>query len=486
MKRLVAHSIRRQLLAWLLIPILTIWLVGAILTYVMAINFATDAYDNALLDSARTLIARLRFDPGRVGVELSPEAQAIFKESQKDKFYYQVLGPTGTIRAGDLNVPRPPADSLEDIDTEPDFRYDKIDGQDVRIALVSVAAPDKSGHVLIQVAETLRGRQELAREILIWVVVPQLILILLAAAAVYIGVKRGLAPLRSVQEAVGRRTRWDLSPLAEEGAPHEVRPLVLAINDLLKRIREDIDSQHRFVANAAHQLRTPLAGLKTQTELALRQTDPHNLREALQQVQLSADKATHLVNQLLALAAVEPGALRSTRMAQIDLNVIAREATLDLVPLALRKEIDLGFEGSPAPALISGEAVAVKELASNLIDNAIRYTQTGGKVTVNISANHSVELHVEDNGPGIPEDERERVFERFYRVLGSGVSGSGLGLAIVREIAASHQADVILSSGQSGTGTSIVVKFPTASSSDPKHIPAAQTPLLPPATPLSV
>lgn len=457
----LTSSIRRQLLSWLLIPILTLWLIGAVLTYVMAINFATDAYDNALLDNARTLIARLRFDPDHVDVDLSPEAQAIFKDSQKDKVFYQVIGPSGTIRGGDTNIPRPSADDLDGIDEEPDFRYGKIDHEDVRIGLVSVPVPHKKGQrVLIQIAETLNGRQELTSEILVWVVVPQLILIFLAALAVHIGVKRGLSRLKSVQEAVARRTRWDLSPLAEDGAPREVLPLVLAINDLLSRLKEDIDAQRRFVANAAHQLRTPLAGLKTQTEVALRQTEPQDLHEALIQVQASADKATHLVNQLLSLAKVEPGAFRSTQLEEIDLAEIAREATGDLVPQALKKEIDLGFEGSDEPATVHGDSLTVRELACNLIDNAVRYTQTGGKVTVKVSRSGFVELKIDDNGPGIPEEERERVFERFYRVLGSGVSGSGLGLAIVREIAQSHEADVSLSIGPDGAGTSVAVKFP--------------------------
>lgn len=458
----LTSSIRRQLLAWLLLPILTLWLIGALLTYFMAINFATDAYDNALLDSARTLIARLRFDPGnRIEVDLTPEAQAIFKASQKDKFFYQVIGPSGNIRAGDTDIPRPTEDSLDGIDEEPDFRDGQINGEDVRIGLVSVPVPHKQGqHVLVQIAETLKGRLELTKQILIWVVVPQLILIFLAALAVYVGVKRGLSRLRSVQEAVSRRTRWDLSPLAEEGAPQEVRPLVHAINDLLGRLKEDIDAQHRFVANAAHQLRTPLAGLKTQTEFALRQTKPEELGDALKQLQAGADRSIHLANQLLALAKVEPGAFRSTELEEVDLNCIAREATRDLVPQALRKSIDLGFEGSSQPATVRGDQLTVRELVCNLIDNAVRYTQPGGKVTVNVTSGGKAELRVDDNGPGIPEEERERVFERFYRVLGSGVSGSGLGLSIVREIAQSHEADVSLSSGPDGSGTSVAVKFP--------------------------
>ncbi len=454
-------SIRRQLIAWLVIPILTIWLIGAAATYVFAINFATDAYDNALLDSARTLIARLRFDPDHIKVDLSPEAQAIFKEGTKlDKFFYQVIGPTGTIRAGDTDIPAPDAEALDGIEEEPDFRQGKINGEDVRIGLVNVPVPGQPGkRVLIQVAETLNGRHDLTNEILLAVVGSQLVLIVLSALAVYLGVKRGLAPLKTLQQAIASRSRRDLSPVAEEGAPQEVRPLVQEINHLLSRLKEDIEAQRRFVANAAHQLRTPLAGLKTQTEFALRQTEPEDLREALKQIQSSTDKATHLVNQLLALARSEPGSMRSQEPEQVDLSTIAREATTDLVPQALKKEIDLGFEGA-GPAVVSGDPLALRELTSNLIDNAVRYTQPGGKVTVNVSSNGSVELRVDDNGPGVPAEERERVFERFYRVLGSGVSGSGLGLAIVREIAQSHMADVSLADGPEGGGTSVTVKFP--------------------------
>jgi len=456
----LTSSIRSQLLGWLLIPILSLWLVAAGITYGLAMVFATGAYDSSLLDLARSLAIRLHDVGGRVVLELPPEAQAILRESSKDKLYYQVIDPGRQFLAGDTIVPPPTGEDMEDLEEEPDFRDARIGADDVRIALMSVPVTGQTGKtVLIQVAETLVGRRELASNILIGVVVPQLVLILLAALAVWFGVTRGLAPLKSVQAAIASRTQRDLSPVAEGNAPQEVRPLVTAINDLLGRLQKDIDAQRRFVANAAHQLRTPLAGLKTQTEFALKQTAPEDLRKALKQIHTSADRAAHLVNQLLALARVEPDALQADKFELVDLNSVARQATQELVPAAIQKGIDLGFEGASVPAVIAGDHFSLRELIANLIDNAVRYTQPGGNVTVYVSNHRGICLRVEDNGPGIPSEERERVFERFYRVLGSGVDGSGLGLAIVHEIAQAHNAQVSLAAGAGGTGTTVGVQF---------------------------
>jgi two-component system, OmpR family, sensor histidine kinase TctE len=308
----------------------------------------------------------------------------------------------------------------------------------------------------------LQGREDLINHVLLGVVLPQLLLIILAAMAVWFGVARGLRPLRGLQDAVSSRSPSDLRPLVADAAPREVKPLVSAINDLLGRLREDRDAQKRFVANAAHQLRTPLAGLKTQTELAERNLGPEELRHTLRHIRTSVDRATRLVHQLLSLARVEPSAFKTNRLEPVDINCIARDATTELVPQALSKHIDLGFEGLPYPCVLMGDARALFELASNLIENAILYTQPGGKVTVLVESPERPRLLVEDNGPGIPEAEQELVFERFYRALGTSVDGSGLGLAIVREIAETHGASVRLSSRPDGTGTAASVQFPPA------------------------
>jgi two-component system sensor histidine kinase TctE len=289
-------------------------------------------------------------------------------------------------------------------------------------------------------------------------------LILLAGLAVWYGVGRGLAPLSALRQEIENRSHRDLSALPEEQAPQEVRPLIHAMNGLLARLGSAIAAQQRFIADAAHQLRTPIAGLKTQTELALRQTHLGDVQVTLRQLQTATEQSTRLINQLLSLARAEPGARREHAIERLDLARLARDTTTDWVPRALARKIDLGYDGGDTAAWVVGDSFLLGELLRNLLDNAIRYTQEGGQITVRVAGGaDAVVLSVEDNGPGIPDQERERVFERFYRVLGTGVAeGCGLGLAIVREIALSHHADVALATGAGGQGTVLRVTFPPA------------------------
>jgi two-component system sensor histidine kinase TctE len=233
------------------------------------------------------------------------------------------------------------------------------------------------------------------------------------------------------------------------------------MNDLLARLADGLSAQQRFIADAAHQLRTPLAGLRTQTELALRQEDAEDIRRTLQQIDTASARTTHLVNQLLSLARAEPGANRLHMPQAVDLTALARDTTTEWVTRALERNIDLGFEAEKEPLTIAGDAVLLREMLGNLLDNAIRYTQKGGQVTVTVTArDSSTRLVVEDNGPGIPGEERERVFERFHRLLGNSADGCGLGLAIVREISLGHGAAIHIEPAQCGRGTRVVIEFP--------------------------
>jgi two-component system sensor histidine kinase TctE len=235
------------------------------------------------------------------------------------------------------------------------------------------------------------------------------------------------------------------------------------MNDLLTRLSMVLESRQRFVADAAHQLRTPVAGIKTQTELALRQAPSADAQATLKQLYSATEQAARLVNQLLALARAEPGTGRGQHAETLDLVALARDTATEWVPRALEKNIDLGFDSPLAAARIEGDAFLLRELLNNLLDNAVRYTPAGGDVTVRVMPHREgFALNVEDNGPGIPEEDRERVFERFYRVLGTGVEGCGLGLAIVREIALSHRGEARLSSGAGGAGTLVSITFPRA------------------------
>ncbi len=456
-------SIRSQLFGWLLIPIVSLCLVSAVISYVIAIKITTGAYDAALMESARELANRLEISEGRVVLNLPAAALAILKEDKVDKSYYAVFDDRGNLIGGDQEI-LPVVNLLQKKQTRSDCNLlnRTIDGAEARLVCMRAAVPEMPARkAFIYIAETVLKRQALINEILGAVVVPQLCLISLASFAVWFGVARGLAPVDAVRSAIASRTQWDLRPVTEVQAPVEIQPLVRAIDDLLNRLREDMELQHRFIANAAHQLRTPLAGLKTQTELAMRADNWPELSNILKQVNQSATNVTRLVNQLLSLAKLEPSSDWLGRQIEIDLNAVIKEATSDLVPFAVNKDIDLGFEGSHGPAIIKGDKSSIRELVTNLIDNAIRYTPSGGKVTVKVAVNNGVDLLVEDDGPGIPVAERDKVFERFYRVLGNNVSGSGLGLAIVKEIVQAHDARVWVDSGQDGKGTVANVRFPT-------------------------
>lgn len=466
-------SIRRHLLSWLLLPILLLCLVGAGLTYGIAVDFATDAYDDALLDSAHSVANRLRFKHSELTIDMPPAARAILKHGDKDATYYQIIDTNGQVINGDVYIPDAPRG--EKIGPEPLLFDGVIEGRPVRICIIEVPLQNTASkqRIIIKVAETSMGRTQLIQGILMGVLIPQIVLILLSALAVWIGVTRGLSPLGRLKEAVESRTPWDLRPLPELNVPKEVKPLVISINKLLHQLQEDRDSQKRFLSNAAHQLRTPLAGLKTQTELALRQKDEAEIRESLQHISTSAVRATRLAQQLLALARLEPSVFKNVAREALDINTIARDATKELVAQAMAKKVDLGFESSSSPQMVVGDRASLYEMMFNLIENAVFYTQRGGSVTTRVSGSENGPIFsVEDNGPGIPMGEREHVFERFYRILGNKVSGSGLGLAIVREIAEAHEASIELKDGPDEQGTLIEIHFQKLNFS---AMPVAQT-----------
>lgn len=433
-------------------------LCSSAIAYILASSFANDSHDRNLINTAGSVAARVRLDDnGKVVVDLPPSAQAILRHTNpKDKFYYQVLSPNLDRLGGD---PLPTQRRLLDSNI-PVLRYTQFDGEMLRMARIRIPLhdhPDKI--VLVQAAETLNSRQELTHHILISILIPQILLILFGAVAVTFGVRKGLEPLTDLRNAVVERSRADLQPLDESIAPQEAQPLAQAINDLLGSLRADLDAQRRFVANAAHQLRTPLAGIQTYVEIMERSHNtPEPSKKLLKQIDKGIHRMTHLTTRLLALAKAEPQAIFSFE--EIDLNVVASEAAEPLIMQALEKNIELELKQSEKPALIRGDAPNLKELTTNLIENAILYTQTSGQVSITVKNGDGVHLIVEDNGPGIPAEERERVFERFYRVLGTHVEGSGLGLAIVKEIASAHNASLRLEEGDQGKGARFIVSFP--------------------------
>ena len=452
-------TLRHQLLISLLAPIVLVTLLSSVVSYYYAFNFATVAYDYALFDSALDISRQARIVDGQLRIDLPRAALDMLESDKHDRIYYMVNDTKGAFVAGHKGIQLPAEGAPPG---KPVYYDGNYRGSPVRIAALYslVTGAPAEDPILILVGETLNKRRTLATEILLGMLLPELLLIVLVGALIWYGVERGLRPLAALQREIGNRSHRDLSPLPEQSVPGEVRSLISSMNDLLARLSEALSAQQRFIADAAHQLRTPLAGLKTQTELALRQNEPGEVRHTLQQINTATGQTTHLVNQLLLLARAEPGANRARVMQTIDLGELARDTTTEWVPHAIARNIDLGFDGASTAPTIEGDALLIKEMLGNLLDNATRYTQPGGQVTVRVTVEHAkVLLSVEDTGPGIPPDERERVFERFHRVLGTSTEGCGLGLAIVREIAQSHNAEVRLGPGAHGTGTLVAVVF---------------------------
>ncbi|MBC7683281.1 MAG: sensor histidine kinase N-terminal domain-containing protein, partial [Ferruginibacter sp.] len=364
------------------------------------------------------------------------------------------------------------------------LRDDEMRGLDVRIAYLWVAL-DQPGSplALVQVAETREKRSVLAAEIIKGVMLPQFVILPLAVLLVWLALARGIQPLKSLEVRIRARTSEDLSPLDEKAVPLEVAPLVSSVNDLLNRLKDSIATQKRFLADAAHQLKTPLAGLRMQADLAQREgTSTAELKRSLQQIGRSSVRATHTVNQLLALARAENGSV-SLSLQLCDLARLTMDVVRDSVPRALEKRIDLGYDGADPgnPGVqLNGNPTLIKELVRNLVDNAINYTPSGGIITARVladaenpigpispigRASPSVLLQVEDTGPGIPDAERVLVFQPFYRALGNEADGSGLGLSIVQEIARQHSAEVTLEDAHPGStppGTRMNVRFSAA------------------------
>ncbi len=450
-----------------MLPLMVLLLCAAVVSYPASINFANLPYDRTLFEIARTLSGNVRLVNGRPILDMTIATRNILLNDPDDKLFYKITLEDGTLVAGEPWIPVPV--SLAEFNkkylADADLREGKF-----RIATLRVAPDfgpewkDASSGLLVHVAETVNKRRALMREILGTMLIPQLLLIALVGIGVWLGLNRGIAPLRNLQRTLIARSPTDLSPVeVKDNLPEEVIPLINGFNNILMRLRSVLDSQKRFVADAAHQLRTPLAGLKTQAELALRLEDPASIHRALAQILHAAERGSALTNQLLTLARHEPGDKRELKTALIDLNETVKKSSLGLVHGALQKNIDLGFEPAPAPAWVMGEAPGLTDMITNLLDNAIRYTQAGGRVTARVNlSDDTINVMVEDNGPGIAPDKRERVFERFYRVLGNNEQGSGLGLAIVKEIARLHQADIVVTDGPEGKGTTFSISFARA------------------------
>jgi two-component system sensor histidine kinase TctE len=462
------RSLFGEILDWMLTPLLLLWPLSLALTWLVAQGIAGKPFDRALEYNLQAIAQFVAVKQGQVQLNLTGQARDILRADDSDLVYYQVRGLQGEHVSGEADFPPPPADEPP-MAGKVRLRNDAIRGDEVRVAYTWVySGADHERLLLVQVAETLAKRSTLATEIIKGVMVPQFVILPIAVLLVWLALVRGIRPLNELEQRIRARKPDDLSPLDERYVPEEVAPLVSSINDLLSRLKTSLTTQKRFLADAAHQLKTPLAGLRMQADMAQREERPEEIRRSLQQIARSSVRATHTVNQLLALARAETTG-RTLPTATIDLARIVTDVVQDSVPRAMDKRIDLGYDGPlnvPDECLMDGNPTLLSELVRNLVDNAINYTPSGGVVTARVLVDpfSGVQiLQVEDSGMGIPESERELVLQPFYRALGTNVDGSGLGLAIVHEIAQQHGASIKMEDAHPGRqppGLRVGVRFP--------------------------
>jgi two-component system sensor histidine kinase TctE len=451
-----APSLRRRLLTILAVPMTLAWIVCGALIYVLALHYANINYDRSLLEDARALERMIRSDAG--DEQMSPQARILMEDDSSDPTYYVVRSLHHGVLASNLDLPM--ADPVPAIDAPP--RLDSITyaNRSLRMASLTIALDDSGDHILISVAETLHERHALAREILSGTLPVMLLLVALVLVLVWFGVSRGLRLLDPLANQIAERRARDLSALDQSVVPVEILPLAQKIDALFARLRDLLDVQERFIADAAHQLRTPLAGLRLQAERALADPRPESVRAALIHVERLSAGAGRAAGQLLALARAQTSNEDDVTADIVDLARLARDYMAERVPDALAMGVDLGYEGPAQDAQVGGDAVMLREVLVNLIDNALNYAGENGTVTVSIEREaRNVVLAVEDSGAGVAEEWWPRLGERFFRPPGSHREGSGLGLAIVRHVAARHRAALTFGRGDNARGFRVTLRL---------------------------
>lgn len=439
-------SLRLRLVLLLSVGLGIAWLVAAWFTHLEAREEINRIFDAQLAESAQVLLGTTRHEIHERIEHGEAEIQASHEYEQKQAFQ---IWDEHNLLLRSSTAPVTPMTT-----NKSGYGQTVISGQKWRV----LTRWDNNHEFMIQIAEPIAGRESLARHVTLKMLIPSLTAVPVLALLIWFGIGAGLRPLNHLKHEVTQRAANQLEPLVMTDVPEEVAPLVKSLNDLFARLEEAFEGERRFTADAAHELRTPLAALKIQAQVALRSTNTTERNAALENVLHGVDRATRLVEQLLTLARVDPETA-TLDYQQVDLHGLAATIMADIEPLAHAKQIELRLE-SDSPCLVLGESTQLGLMLRNLLDNAIRYTPSGGQVSVNMRNDYGVKLQVRDSGVGIPEAEREQVLKRFYRVTGSGEEGSGLGLSIVRRIVELHGARLELSDSEAGSGLLVSVIWP--------------------------
>lgn len=449
------NSLRLQLLAWVVLPLVGLATINLWTSHRNALTTADLVTDRMLMGSARAIAERAAVTDGVLDATIPPAAIEMFDTGDRDSVYYHVKAAGGRLLTGYPDLPEAP----EHASVGASYRDHPLRLVTLSHAVIGAGADSP---ITVTVGVTLAGHDAMVRRLWLSAFAQQLALVAIAGLFVLLGLHRGLAPLIRLRDAVRSPNRSELDPVEVPGAQSEIRPLIDALNAYMERVRAQMAAQRRFIANAAHQLRTPLALLSTQASYALRESATDARQEALVALQASSGRLARLAEQLLTLSRAEPGS-RRPRADRIDLTEAARHVLETQALTAISRNIDLGLDEAGSVPVI-GDGTMLREMIVNLVDNALRYSAAGGTVTVKLAAvDGEAVLTVADDGPGIPVDERDHVFERFYRIAGSTEEGSGLGLAIVREVVENAGGRITLGDGAAG-GLVVEVRLPLAGS----------------------
>jgi two-component system sensor histidine kinase TctE len=446
-------SLRRQLLVRLLWPLAIILLLGSVFAYFFALHSAVNAYDLGILNDALDISRQVEVRQGRMTLNLPTAARQMLQTNNEDRVSYAAWDENGQVFAGNPKLQM--ADMLNP-DENHLFQDIELEGEEQRALLLRDKAEGRVFYVAV--AQTVHGRDHLTGGIFASILIPEALLALVSIVVILLGVRRGLSPVELLRDEITSRSSNDLRPIEEITAPAELTPIIHGINELLGNLASAFASHRRFIADAAHQLRTPLAALSSQIEVAL-EDPPADEKALLRQLLATTQRTTHLANQLLSLARLEHTEQFMYEVAAVELQQVLLETAADFVTLSARKGVELEFDLQPCR--VAGSPLMLRELLSNLLDNAVRYTPAGGQVRVSMQtiAQH-ICLSIEDSGPGVPEEELAKLGTPFHRLPSDQTEGCGLGLAIVREIARLHGAEIFFARGADGHGLQVRIKFP--------------------------
>jgi two-component system, OmpR family, sensor histidine kinase TctE len=449
----VTSSISRQLIFWLAIPLMVLALCGALVHYFNNVVPGVISSDRRLKEAANALMAHVLIKDGQVTLDTDAGGNGRPSLPPPDSIKYALRDNQGRLLAGDPQLPVVAMNS----ETSQLFAMSQVDHRSVRS--LTTRFDTRAGVIIITVADLRTASEPAARygfmSTLLWDFVQLDITLVL----VWVGIQLGLRPVKRLRNEIAERSPLDLRPIVESSVPREIAPVVVTLNRLFTMLRTAVQSQQQFIANTAHQLRTPITGMQAQLDVLIGEPAAQPIRDRLLTLQEGARQLAHSANQLLSLARADPAANIAAKNQPVDLNAIVSEVIAKFFDRALRANIDLGADA--APVSIHADPALLDDLLSNLVDNALKYTPAGGSVTASAGLRNAKPfLAVEDTGPGIPETERQRVRQRFYRMPNSPGHGSGLGLAIVDEIAHLYGASVSIEAGAKDTGTRVMVLFP--------------------------